>query len=442
MAALLRAAAVGAGFAGLVAGSHYEKPPCQSDELAGHLASGARLCAPKCGASGACPTDVPAGATATPQCALHAVGGDKYCGLVCKADGECPKDSQCTQPMPHLPTGVCTYRAAASVRSAPAPAPPAEDPQGLFEEFAASVGRIYASAEERQRRFEVFAENLAHIAKMQSLDAGAVYTHTSPFADWTVEEFSARNSLKAHLFDANGAVEQDEPHNASSLPAAFDWREKGAVNPVKNQGSCGSCWAFSTVGNIEGVNFVQTKKLLSLSEQELVDCDKTGSQGDQGCQGGLPSNAFKFLISTKTGLDSEATYPYAGSDDMCAVKKADELVFITSWKQIASDEDQMAAALMQYGPLSIGINAGPMQWYGGGVADPWKFLCSPKSIDHGVVIVGFGSDPKKHWIIRNSWGPSWGEKGYYRIVRGKNACGLTSMPTTAVIGSGASTVVV
>merc|ERR1712146_53749 len=131
-----------------------------------------------------------------------------------------------------------------------------------------------------------------------------------------------------------------------------------------------------------------------------------GSEGDQGCEGGLPSNAFKYLISTKTGLDSEGKYPYTASDGKCHVQKADELVFISAWKQIASDEDQMAAALVQYGPISIGINAGPMQWYHGGIANPWSILCNPKSIDHGV-----------------------------------NKCGLNTMPTTAIIGGSASLVV-
>merc|ERR1711972_904593 len=252
----------------------------------------------------------------------------------------------------------------------------------------------------------------------QSLDSSAEYSHRTVFADWTVEEFSARNLLRPALRDTTFA-QQDQIHN-TSLPDSFDWRQKGAVNDVKNQGTWGSCWAFSTVANIEGVNFVKTQKLLSLSEQQLVDCDK---KSDQGCQGGLPSNAFEYLISTKTGLE------------------ADELVFVSSWKQISTDENQIAAALVQYGPLSIGINAGPMQWYSGGIADPWSILCNPKSLDHGVAIVGYGSEPKKYWTIRNSWGPSWGEEGYYRIVRGKGKCGLNTDVTTAVMGTSTDLVV-
>jgi cathepsin F len=296
------------------------------------------------------------------------------------------------------------------------------------------VGRIYSSAAERERRFAVFVENLKIIAQMQAFDADATYSHKTPFADWTVDEFLALNTLTPHLHQESSVV-YDELHDTSALPDAFDWVAKGAVNAVKNQGQCGSCWAFSTVANIEGVNFVKTQKLVSLSEQQLVDCDKNGSSGDQGCQGGLPSNAFTYMISKGMGLESESKYPYTARDGTCQASKGDELVFISAWKQIASDEAQMAAALVQYGPLSIGINAGPMQWYMGGIANPLSILCNPKSIDHGVAIVGFGSQPKSYWKIRNSWGASWGEQGYYRIVRGVNKCGLNSMPTTAVIGS-------
>jgi len=422
-------AAVSLALVGFAAASHYEKPPCQADEMAGQLATGAAVCAPKCSASGTCPTDVPSGTKATPQCLLKTTSGDKYCGLSCKEAGDCPTEGQCTKPVPFLPMGVCTYKTGQEAEEAPA----ASSPESLFEEFGAKMGRVYASAEERQHRFAIFKENLVYIAEMKVLDPHAVHSHISPFADWTVQEFAARNTLKPHLMDSSEA-NRDEQHDVSALPDSFDWVAKGAVNPVKNQGQCGSCWAFSTVANIEGVNFVKTQKLVSLSEQELVDCDKTGSQGDQGCEGGLPSNAFKFMIANKTGLDAESKYPYTARDGACHVQRADELVFISGWKQIASDEDQMAAALVQYGPLSIGINAGPMQWYSGGIADPFNILCNPKSIDHGVAIVGFGSEPKKYWKIRNSWGLTWGEQGYYRIVRGVNKCGLTSMPTTAVIG--------
>jgi len=251
------------------------------------------------------------------------------------------------------------------------------------------------------------------------------------------EEFAARYT---------GLNEQDvdklerEEVTVKDLPASFDWRSKGGVNPVQNQAQCGSCWAFSTVANIESVNYLATGQLLKLSEQQLVDCENAKHSGqDQGCQGGLPTNAFTWMKAQNVGLESETDYPYTARDDTCAQTAGKEKVFVDGYKTISTDEDQIAQALMDNGVLSIGINAGPMQFYFGGVANP--LLCNPKKLDHGVDIVGFGTDPKPHWIIRNSWGAAWGEKGYYRIVRGKGKCGLNTMVSTAVINKKEETIV-
>merc|ERR1712159_238335 len=197
------------------------------------------------------------------------------------------------------------------------------------------------------------------------------------------------------------------------------------------------------MGNIEGANFVKTGKLVSLSEQELVDCDN--KTGDSGCNGGLPKFAYEDMIQNKFGLETERDYPYVGagsgwlpdSGPKCQLSQEKEKVFISNWTQISKDEDQIAAALVKHGPLSIGLNAGPMQFYWGGISDPWLLFCNPQRIDHGVTLVGFGHDNstnKSYWIIRNSWGPSWGEKGYYRLIRGHGACGVNKLQ--AVQGSG------
>jgi cathepsin F len=274
-------------------------------------------------------------------------------------------------------------------------------------------------------------------------DPGAKFSHMTPFADWTIEEFTARNTLQAPLFNARDAPVQPLL-DTSQLPRNFDWRQKGAVNVVKNQGQCGSCWAFATVANIEGLNFVKTGKLLSLSEQELVDCDN--KTGDMGCDGGLPSNAYKDMIQSKLGLETESDYPYTSAFGQinlnCKLAQDKETVFISNWTMISTDEDQIAAALVKYGPLAIGINAGMMQWYWGGIAAPWRIFCNPKRIDHGVVLVGFGVDDRtntSYWTIRNSWGADWGEKGYYRLIRGTGACGVNTMATTAIMDSTKST---
>merc|ERR1719352_1556423 len=297
----------------------------------------------------------------------------------------------------------------------------ATNPAQLFREFEEAHGKNYSVAE-RLHRLAIFTENLPKIAEMAIADASATYGHLSPFADWSVEEFNARNTLQPapEVLDAAVLPALD----TSNLPESFDWRDQGAVTPVKNQGTCGSCWAFATVAGIEGANFVATKSLVSLSEQELVDCDKK----DGGCGGGLPSIALDYLKANGIGEEKEEDYSYTGRNGQCKADKASETIFVKEWKVVdGTDEDQLAAALMKYGPLAIGINATPMQWYRGGIANPLNLLCNPKMLDHGVTIVGFGKEgDKKYWIIKNSWGPRWGEKGYYRVVRGVGKFGLNT----------------
>jgi cathepsin F len=312
----------------------------------------------------------------------------------------------------------------------------AASPAELFAEFEAKFSKVYTSLEERAERLAIFTENLAQIETMKAADPSATYSHLSPLADMSVGEYTKRNAF-------GGVAPQGETlplYDTSDLPDSFDWREKGAVTDVKNQGQCGSCWAFATIANIEGANFVQTNNLVSLSEQELVDCDTV----DQGCNGGLPSNALKYLQDNGLGEEAETDYSYTGRDGKCSSEKSAEKVFVKEWKIVdGSDEDQLAAALIKNGPLAIGINATPMQWYMGGIASPFNFLCNPKALDHGVTIVGFGVEgTKKYWIIKNSWGPHWGEKGYYRIIRGVGKCGLNTNVATATAVDVAGAIVV
>lgn len=293
----------------------------------------------------------------------------------------------------------------------------------IFQEFEEKWGRQYPTDKERDMRYLVFLENYARIQFFQEHDPSAVYSHLTPFADWTVAEFEKRNNLKVD-FDSmrKKMISKDEIESSDPLPRNFDWRQKGAVNGVKNQGQCGSCWAFSTVANIEGVNFKNSGKLWNLSEQELVSCD---DNGDQGCNGGLMNNAYEWLIQNNQGLETETDYPYEAYQTSCTLNKDKEHVFVQDWIAIPQgDEVAMAHALVQYGPLSIAVNANSMMYYFGGISDPFLFLCDPQGLDHGVAIVGFNETSKPYWVIRNSWGPEWGENGYYYLVRGKGACGV------------------
>jgi cathepsin F len=296
----------------------------------------------------------------------------------------------------------------------------------LFESFETKYGKQYVSDEQRVYRKATFVANLAHIDYINSLDTGAVYGITE-FADMSEAEFSMKY-LALHHDHAHGNNFNVAPLlDATAAPDAVDWRTKGAVTPVKNQGQCGSCWSFSTTGNIEGQWFLKKGSLVSLSEQNLVDCDTV----DQGCNGGLPSNAYQF-ITKQGGIDTEASYPYKAVGGKCAFSKSNIGATVSNWTALSQDETQLAAWLAANGPISIGINAMWMQFYMGGVSNP--LYCNPKSLDHGVLIVGYGTQgTTDYWIIKNSWGATWGEQGYYRIVRGKGKCGLNTMCTSAII---------
>ncbi|XP_068746743.1 cathepsin L-like [Montipora capricornis] len=307
-----------------------------------------------------------------------------------------------------------------------------DDVEETFRKFIVQHKKPYLNdKDEYAKRFAIFQENLVKARKMQDMDRGSAKYGVTVFSDLTEEEFKKYYRMPGWGKPLYEMKEAEIPKG--DIPTAFDWRDKGAVTAVKNQGMCGSCWAFSTTGNIEGQWKIKKGQLVSLSEQELVDCDKV----DQGCEGGLPANAYKQIIKLG-GLEAEKEYPYEGADESCKFKKSEAVVYINSSVSISSDESKMAAWLVANGPISIGINANMMQFYLGGIAHPWKMFCDPSELDHGVLIVGYGVkkgwfDDTPYWIIKNSWGESWGEEGYYLIYRGDGCCGLNTMCTSAVV---------
>jgi len=304
-----------------------------------------------------------------------------------------------------------------------------------FKKFMKKHGKRYANKREYHYRFGIFQENMKKVQFLRETELGTGVYGNSPLADLTEEEFK-RDYLgyKPELKDPDVHWPNATIPNVP-LPKSFDWRKHGAVTEVKNQGSCGSCWAFSVTGNIEGQLHLKNKSLLSLSEQELVDCDKL----DNGCGGGLPDNAYKSIIKLG-GLETEKDYSYEGENEKCSLDKSKIKVKISGAVDISKNETQMAQWLIVNGPMSIGLNANAMQFYMGGVSHPWKFLCSPANLDHGVLIVGFGihkyplfNKIMPFWIVKNSWGKSWGESGYYRVYRGDGTCGLNQMVSSALL---------
>jgi len=213
------------------------------------------------------------------------------------------------------------------------------------------------------------------------------------------------------------------------LPSSVDWVAKGAVTPVKNQGQCGSCWAFSTTGSVEGVNEINGHGLKSLSEQQLVDC--SGSAGNDGCNGGLMDDAFQWIISNG-GICSESAYPYQGVDGTC--QTCTNVASIKSFSNVTPDSDSALAAAVAQQPVSIAIEAdqSSFQFYSTGVLTA---ACGT-ALDHGVLAVGYGTlSGVEYWKVKNSWGGSWGMSGYVLLARGKQynggagQCGIYSEPS-------------
>ncbi|XP_031424760.1 LOW QUALITY PROTEIN: cathepsin F [Clupea harengus] len=298
-----------------------------------------------------------------------------------------------------------------------------------FKDFMEKYNRSYSGQEEAERRVRIFQENMKTVQVLQSLEQGSAEYGVTKFSDLTEDEFRATYlnpllsqwSLQRPLKPAARA--------SNPPPASWDWREHGAVSDVKNQGMCGSCWAFSVTGNIEGQWFLKNGKLMSLSEQELVDCDGV----DQACRGGLPSNAYA-AIENLGGLETETDYSYTGKKQSCDFSTGKVAAYINSSVELPKDENEIAGWLAENGPVSAALNAFAMQFYKKGVSHPMKIFCNPWMIDHAVLLVGFGERKGvPFWAIKNSWGMDYGEQGYYYLYRGKDACGINTMCSSAVV---------
>lgn len=299
-----------------------------------------------------------------------------------------------------------------------------------FSNFQARFSKKYETIEEFEYRFQVFRENLRTII-LHNLDHRQNFTMgINQFTDLTETEFKERfvSGLKKPTVGSYGC--KTFTSSAANVPSSIDWREKGAVTSVKDQGQCGSCWTFSSTGAVEGAWAIHKGQLIDLSEQELVDCATGISYGSHGCNGGQMEGAFKFII--EHGQCALSDYPYTAKDGSC--KDCASVVHMSSCSDVKpNDQISLMAAVAQQ-PVAIAIEADTryFQSYSGGILTSTS--CGT-NLDHGVLIVGYGSENgQDYWLVKNSWGTTWGDKGYVKIARSSSTndagiCGIAMDPS-------------
>ncbi|XP_062016812.1 zingipain-2-like [Rosa rugosa] len=298
------------------------------------------------------------------------------------------------------------------------------------EQWMAKHGRVYHDSAEKERRFAIFRKNVEFVEKFNKEGNKTYKLSINKFSDMTNEEFmrhhtgykmstssNTSTSFKSNYFQYQSL--------ATDIPTSMDWREQQAVTGIKDQGRCGACWAFTVVAAVEGLTKIKTGKLISLSEQQLVDC----TQQNNGCSGGSLESAYEYVIQNR-GIAREDTYQYQSTDmGTCnANKESEHAAQITGYEQVPSrsENDLLKAVSMQPVSVSIAAYGTEFQHYGSGV---FSGDCGTH-LDHAVTAIGYGTteDGTPYWLLKNSWGEQWGESGYMRILRNSDApegmCGL------------------
>jgi len=298
-----------------------------------------------------------------------------------------------------------------------------------FAQWKSQENKAYASPAEHHYRMKAFFANIEKIKAVNS-DNSLTYTvGLNQFSDLTEEEFIAKYTGFAPVDSTDGI-----PHvNVGDRQDEINWVTSGNVADVKNQGQCGSCWAFSAIGAVESAWNLAGNKLVTLSEQQLVDC--SSAQGNHGCNGGLMNNAFKYIVKAK-GVESEKDYPYEAKDLKCRFDVSKVTATIRNYVVIQQNDCDGLLHAVTRQPVSIGIAANAIMSYQSGIFNSPR--CGTQ-LNHGVVTVGYGKDgTQEYWIVRNSWGASWGEKGYIRFARDDNKsepgmCGICMAASYPVV---------
>jgi len=312
---------------------------------------------------------------------------------------------------------MVSYAASAHIK-------PMEDP--LWREYKLKFGKFYKTEGEEHGRYLVWKKHLEDIKTHNENPSNKYKLGINHFHDLTHTEFRAQmgNCYKAPK-KSEGSTWL-APSNVE-IPDTVDWRTQGYVTPIKNQGQCGSCWAFSSTGSLEGQIFRKTGKLPSLSEQNLIDCTK--SYGNQGCHGGWMDNSFKYIRDNK-GIDSETGYPYYARElGYCYYNAQYNTATDTGFTDIpAGDEQALKQAVATVGPISVAIDATRPSFmsYRSGVYIDTTCGNTLQNLDHAVLVVGYGTENGvDYWLVKNSWGTYWGDQGYIKMARNRSdQCGI------------------
>jgi len=302
--------------------------------------------------------------------------------------------------------------------------PPQTDDE--FDHFERKHGKVYHSESERGHRRSVYYTNKKYIDRHNARDDVTYKLAMNKFGDMTRGELKTLMRPTLSKPRSQTSATMTHPISDKAAPAYVNWVEKGAVNPPKDQGICGSCWTFGTTGTIEGAYFVKTGKLLSLSEQQLVDCAWT--EGNSACDGGEASGALQFVMDNG-GIALEQTYRYIMLDHFCNTEDRSSGVTLTGYVNV-TNEAQLQDALANRGPVAVAIDAShpTFTFYSSGVYNEPACGNTSNDLDHEVLAVGYGSvDGQDYYLVKNSWSTYWGDGGYIKMSRNKNnQCGIAT----------------